>query len=304
MLKVRILRGAENVDEVLKVRTVATMARGDVEIESSVASFRTEAAKTVVLLAKGEASEEYEEIAFTSRAILRVLGRRNMLDGNCPRENALVEQWLDFGTSSLDVPAAVLTYPRRGFCGKEESKRFLRSEGEAKTILLDPTAGIFRYVDDQLRDRTFLVGERLTIADIAIAVPLRSIFEPSSDLAANISAFPHLRRWLGHVLSATACSKVLGPSFNLLRVDISPPPLPLPPTNRVVPIAAKCEPSCSKQAIDGASCGSDDTSTNSPAMHTTAATTAATNSSKGDSARRGGDNCDGICKDSPFCVLQ
>ena len=130
------------------------------------------------------------------------------------REKASIDQWMEMCASTIDIPVAVLTFSKRNLCTKEEALKLSKAEGSAKMVLLR-TPGVFRHLDLHLRDHTFLVGERLSLADISVALSLRPLFFPRTLLLHKNGIeilYPHFWRWLRHILHQPACVRVYGKS--------------------------------------------------------------------------------------------
>ena len=102
---------------------------------------------------------------FESNAILRYflrLGEKNgkQLYGTSPIEAAQVDQWIDFATNEVDSNGAPIYYASLGYL------TLSAAEQDAKyTTLHHALCGL----DTWLETRTFLVGERVTGADYAVA---------------------------------------------------------------------------------------------------------------------------------------
>ncbi|EPY35420.1 elongation factor 1-gamma [Angomonas deanei] len=105
-----------------------------------------------------------EGYIFESNAILRHVARVATsglkLYGSTPFEQSLVDSWVDFSTTELD--AATIPAFFEGMHGIPASEQTVASLEESLSGL-----------ELWLETRTFLVGERLTIADIAIAFSLQ-----------------------------------------------------------------------------------------------------------------------------------
>ena len=150
-------------------------------------------------------------ICFTTVSVQRFLAEiHGGLFGKNRREKALVNQWIETCNSSLDIPVAVLTFRARKLCTKSQAMMIAKAEGSAKMSLLQ-NPGILQHLDRYLEHKTFLVGERLSLADISVALSLRSLFFPRAILLNEDGveiAYPHFWRWLRHILHQSACKDV------------------------------------------------------------------------------------------------
>lgn len=105
-----------------------------------------------------------EGYIFESNAILRHIARLDksggFLYGRTPFEGSQVDMWLDFAASELD--AAALPFVRHHF----------RGEPLAADVM-DHVHEVMQGLETWLETRTFLVGERMTVADVAVAFALQ-----------------------------------------------------------------------------------------------------------------------------------
>ena len=90
--------------------------------------------------------------------------------GNLPREEPLVDQWMDFCSSELDPLLQVIYFPFLEYMEQDERQgQALRGIKEA-----------LQYIEDSLEQKGFLVGKESTLADLSVAVsllcPFRDIF--------------------------------------------------------------------------------------------------------------------------------
>lgn len=105
-----------------------------------------------------------EGYIFESNAILRHIARLDrsgcFLYGRTPFEGSQVDMWLDFATSELET--VVKSYIMHHYYGIPMPENTMDKVHEA-----------FQGLETWLETRTFLVGERLTIADVTVAFALQ-----------------------------------------------------------------------------------------------------------------------------------
>lgn len=123
------------------------------------------------------------------------------LYGRDNEEAGLVDQWIDWFATNYekDYYRAIGHHTGRGLqFSKQEVK-------ESVDILL----GAFKVLDDHLKLNSFLVGNRITIADISIAVILRPAFQYIWDekFRKNI---PNITRWYEYLINQDPFKKVYG----------------------------------------------------------------------------------------------
>ena len=77
---------------------------------------------------------------------------------------------------------------------------------------LDGLKRVLKPIDDRLAMRTFLVGERLSLADVCLAASLMLLFERGMTPAER-AEFTHLLRWFDTIVNQKAFVNVLGCKF-------------------------------------------------------------------------------------------
>ena len=135
---------------------------------------------------------------FESNAILRHIARSAKganLYGTTDFEASQVDGWLDYVTSEIDPSNFPFLAVKFGFMTMDEEKT-----AECTKTVLAALEGINLW----LEPRTFLVGERITIADVAIFVAVDG-FLRNAGAAAEAAAMPNLVR---HYLSVLNNAKV------------------------------------------------------------------------------------------------
>lgn len=144
-----------------------------------------------------------EGFIFESNAILRYLARlkkESGLYGENDFQSGLVDQWLDFSSLELEPAILQLLFPIQGwiqFC-KEKSKRAWHD-----------TTSCLKILDNHLKVNNYMVGSKLTIADIALVSVLvnafRFLFEEKFR-----KSIPNVTRWFETVVDNAAFQKVWG----------------------------------------------------------------------------------------------
>jgi glutathione S-transferase len=126
-----------------------------------------------------------------SNAIIRYLARGTFLLPDDPFLQAKIDEWLFWEQYSHEPYVAVCRYHMLYLGKSKESRDPVRvSRGE----------GALDHMERQLAGRTFLVGEALSVADIALLAYTRVAHEGGFDLIAR----PKLKSWI------SCCEQKLG----------------------------------------------------------------------------------------------
>jgi len=99
---------------------------------------------------------------------LNKLVSNEQLRGQTLVEQAQVLQWIEYGEREITPVSTTLVYPCMGILQFNKNNNE-RAKDELKNIL--------QLLDNYLRTRTYLVGERITLADITIACDLLLLFQ-------------------------------------------------------------------------------------------------------------------------------
>merc|ERR1711934_303603 len=144
-----------------------------------------------------------EGAIWESNAIFRYVMRANLsssLYGSSPLQQAQVDQWIDFAANDLELPVAAWIYPIMGF-SKFDAKAQESAARDIKTALA--------VLDAHLLSCTYLVGERISGADIAVAAalinPSKMVFD-----AEFRKPFPNVFRWFATCVNQPEFLAVFG----------------------------------------------------------------------------------------------
>ena len=92
-------------------------------------------------------------------------------------EQSQVLQWIEYGEREINPTSATLVYPCMGIM-QFNKQNHERAKDELKHIL--------QLLNNYLRTRTYLVGERITLADIAVASDLLLLFQWVGEIEADV----------------------------------------------------------------------------------------------------------------------
>jgi glutathione S-transferase len=154
--------------------------------------------------------ENGDAIVWESHAILRYLAARyahGNLWSDDPVARAVVEGWMDWSQTTLRP--AFLMGVFWGFYRTPDAQR----DWPAINRSLARCAEHFGLVDRMLQSRRFLLGDRLSLADIPIATSLYRYFE----LEIDRPELPNLRAWYGRLQQCPAFREHVMLPFGELR---------------------------------------------------------------------------------------
>ncbi|WP_434609651.1 glutathione S-transferase N-terminal domain-containing protein [Pseudomonas sp. D2-30] len=140
---------------------------------------------------------------FESAAILDYLSHKHgFLQPDASTERLAVQQWLFFQVGAIGPMLGQLWWFLHGSTTRNE---------EAITRYRREALRLYGVVDKQLAERSYLACEQYSIADIA-AFPWLRTYE---ELDLNITAFPHVLRWLKTIESRPAVQAGLAESRDM-----------------------------------------------------------------------------------------
>jgi elongation factor 1-gamma len=137
-----------------------------------------------------------------SNAIARYVARqgKNKLYPTSAYEQAVVEQWIDWSVGEVDLPAAAWLYPILGFI-PNNAEATQKAKGDIRKAL-----GI---LNDHLQTRTFMVGERVTLADIILTISFYGLYTMVLDTGFR-KQFTNTNRWFLTCVNQPEFKAVLG----------------------------------------------------------------------------------------------
>jgi len=146
--------------------------------------------------------ETMDGCVFSTNAVVRFLARTRRdlgLYGRNFMESGQVDSWMEFSTSTLEVPLCTITYPLLGLfdavpAATAQAKIDVK---EALTIL-----------ENHLTTNTYVVGHQITAADISLVCAVHDAFTLAFDGAFR-SQFPNVLRWFDLIVNQPAVKHVL-----------------------------------------------------------------------------------------------
>lgn len=142
-------------------------------------------------------------IIFTSNAIARYVARcraDTCLYGKCFDDEGAIDTWLEFCTHEVEVPLMTWVYPRLGLM-EEDAQVTATAQKDVKQAL--------ETLETTLKSSEYLIGDFLTVADIALVCALKEgfvrVFEP-----AFRKPFPKTCAWFERCCKLPQFQTVLG----------------------------------------------------------------------------------------------
>lgn len=140
---------------------------------------------------------------FESNAIARYVARlrrdTNLYGANF-FESAQVDSWIDFCSHEIELAATMWFYPVLGYMPYSEN-----ATGKAKETL----ANALNVLENHLADKTYLVGEQITLADITVVSALLYPFKFVAD-ASFRAPFVNVQRWFETCVHQPQFEAVIG----------------------------------------------------------------------------------------------
>ncbi|XP_042596493.1 valine--tRNA ligase-like [Cyprinus carpio] len=151
--------------------------------------------------------------------------------GSDKKQESQVWQWLSFAENELMPVACAVTFPLLGIMGVDKK---LQQSSKAELLR------VLKALDETLALRTFLVGEGVTLADIAVAVaallPFKYALEP-----ADRKSLVNVTRWYNTCVNQPQFLKVLG-KISLCEKMVSVTPKPSAAVNATAAAASEATP--------------------------------------------------------------
>jgi glutathione S-transferase len=188
MLKVWGRRSSANVQKVLWLVGELDLPHEHVPAGGEFGGLDTPAFRAMNPHGKVPAIADGETVVWESHAILRYLAATHGADRFWPADPAVrapVDGWMDWSQTALQP-----TFLGGVFWGGYRTPKDQRDE-TAVARAVEQTAHCLTLVDNQLADQPFVVGEVLSLADIAIGTHLYRYFA----LDIERPALPRLQAW-------------------------------------------------------------------------------------------------------------
>jgi len=137
-----------------------------------------------------------------SNAIARYIAREGKPEfyGKSNIETALVDQWVDFAASEIELAAYAWIFPIQGVIPNNHQATKKAQEDIKKVLSI---------LDNHLLTRTYLVGNYVTLADVAVATALLQLYQLVLDPTFR-KEFVNTNRWFVTIVNQPEVKAVLG----------------------------------------------------------------------------------------------
>lgn len=164
-------------------------------------------------ISKAPTFETDDFTLFETNAIFRYIARSaEGFYGANAIEGALVDQWIDFAASEIDLPAAAWLLPIKGVIA-DNNLATNKAKGDIRKLL--------KVLDDYLLTRTYLVGERVSAADVAVAASLVDLYKLVLDVGFR-KQFVNTNRWFSTITNQPNFVKVFGTTELAKKMAVAP----------------------------------------------------------------------------------
>lgn len=154
-------------------------------------------------------------VIFESNAIARYLAklrRDTGLAGDTPFDEASIDAWVEWSANELELPCCVWFYPVAGYMPfhPDAYTKAKADMGKAMSVL-----------NDHLMDKTYIVGEKITLADICIASTLVYPLKLVCDKA-FLKPYANVTRWFQTCVNQPQFKAVIG-EVTLCKKELTAP---------------------------------------------------------------------------------
>ena len=139
-------------------------------------------------------------MALTEAAAIAYYVAGAELKGKNDAEKAQILQWIAFADNQIVPPASAWTFPCMGILGFNKQANE-KAQADVKEI--------FGYLNKVFVSKTFLVGERISLADIAVFSALLNLYTLVLDTAFR-KPYANVNRWFETILNQPNVKKVIG----------------------------------------------------------------------------------------------
>lgn len=191
----------ENNPRAQKVLIVAKFAGVNVEVATN-ADFKSAEFLQKNPTGKVPVLETDKGFISESNAIVRFIARegKHALYGKSNLDASLIDQWVDFSASEVELPAYAWVLPIQGVI-PNNPQATAKAQQDIKKVL--------QILDGHLYTRTYMVGNTITLADIVLASALLPLYTLVLDPTAR-KDYVNTNRWFTTIVNQPEVKAVLG----------------------------------------------------------------------------------------------
>jgi len=149
-----------------------------------------------------------------ANAIARYVARsgKASIYGSTPFETSLIDNWIEYAAQEIELPGAVWVYPILGYI-PNNAVATNKAKADVRKAL--------DFLNKHLLTRTFLVGERISLADIVVAVSLLRLYERVLD-APFRKQYVNTNRWFLTCINQPEFKSVIGEVKLCDKMEVAP----------------------------------------------------------------------------------
>jgi len=151
-------------------------------------------------------SQDGSERLFESNAIALFLAN-DQLKGKSPNSRAQIQQWIGFAENEILPPACSWVFPILGIMPRNDKEMAIGKENLGKALVI---------LDAHLLKHTFLVGQRISLADVVLTCNLLLPFEHALRLSDLKNEYVNVFRWFKTMINQKQVAAVIG-KFKFLQ---------------------------------------------------------------------------------------
>jgi elongation factor 1-gamma len=137
---------------------------------------------------------------FEANSIAYYVSNEQLRGGSSHEGRTQVVQWVNFGSLDLASAVASWVYPALSLV-ESTPQNVQRAQEDLRKL--------FHCLDEHLRTRTYLVGERLSLADVSVAADLLLAYQHVADEAFR-RPYTNLNRWFTTVVNQNDFARLNG----------------------------------------------------------------------------------------------
>jgi len=158
--------------------------------------------------------ETSDGVIFEENAVARYFARlsKHPLYGGSTFEAGLIDQWVDAAANEIDLPGRVWVYPILGLI-PNNVQAVKKAQGDIRKML--------KILNTHLLLRTFLVGNRVSLADIVVSMSLYYLYQKVFD-AEFRKPYGNVTRWFMTVVHQPEFQAVVGDVRLCEKAEVAP----------------------------------------------------------------------------------